>query len=209
MVRSQFGSSHFFAQGSRCSRAVCRLLFASVAFLLAGQLMVRRGWTHVEVPSGWVQVLRGPRPPSVQWPPAKGVSNSKPQQERRSSAVPPVGKGSSKGATSEGEGRRTSSPPHSRDESDGRSREDLPDPGFHRSSRGQRSRRSEGSQEGVGEGTDASPNPSTRDTDRSGHSVHRASGRENAVGCRGVTSGRVREGRASRQRQRPRHMWNV
>ena len=59
--------------------------------------MVRRGWTHVEVPSGWVQVLRGPRPPSVQWPSAKGVSNSK-FQERRSSAAPPVGKGSGNGA---------------------------------------------------------------------------------------------------------------
>ena len=57
--------------------------------------MVRRGWTHVEVPSGWVRVLRGPRPPSVQWPQARSVS--KVQQERRSSAVPPVGKGSGKG----------------------------------------------------------------------------------------------------------------
>ena len=64
-------------------------------FLQAGFPMVRRGWTHVEVPSGWVQVLRGPRPPSVQWP-AKGATNLKFQQERRSSAAPTGGKGSGK-----------------------------------------------------------------------------------------------------------------
>ena len=85
-------------------------------------------------------------------------------------------------------GRHTSSPPHPRDEPEGRSREDRPDPGFHRSPRGRRSRRSGGSQEGVGEGTDASSNDSNVDTDRSGHAVHRAcektiggSGREDAA----------------------------
>ena len=30
--------------------------------------MPRRGWSQLEVPSGWIQVLRGPRPKSVQWP---------------------------------------------------------------------------------------------------------------------------------------------
>ena len=29
--------------------------------------MPRRGWNQVEVPSGWIQVLRGPRPKSVLW----------------------------------------------------------------------------------------------------------------------------------------------
>ena len=38
--------------------------------------MPRRGWSHLEVPSGWVQVLRGPRPKSVQWPLAKGRNSS-------------------------------------------------------------------------------------------------------------------------------------
>ena len=33
--------------------------------------MPRRGWSHLEVPSGWIQVLRGPRPKSVQSPLAK------------------------------------------------------------------------------------------------------------------------------------------
>ena len=30
--------------------------------------MVRKGWTKVDVPDGWVQIIRGPRPRSVQWP---------------------------------------------------------------------------------------------------------------------------------------------
>ena len=30
--------------------------------------MVRRGWTQIEVPKGWTQVIRGRRPPSVKWP---------------------------------------------------------------------------------------------------------------------------------------------
>ena len=34
--------------------------------------MVRKGWSVMDVPSdGWVKVLRGRRPPSVQWPPAQ------------------------------------------------------------------------------------------------------------------------------------------
>ena len=30
--------------------------------------MPRRGWTAIATPSGWYDVIRGPRPPSVQWP---------------------------------------------------------------------------------------------------------------------------------------------
>ena len=30
--------------------------------------MPRRGWTAIETPCGWFEVIRGPRPPSVQWP---------------------------------------------------------------------------------------------------------------------------------------------
>ena len=30
--------------------------------------MPRRGWTAMDIPSGWVQVLRGPRPKSEKWP---------------------------------------------------------------------------------------------------------------------------------------------
>ena len=30
--------------------------------------MVRKGWSSLDVPSGWVQIIRGPRPPSQRWP---------------------------------------------------------------------------------------------------------------------------------------------
>ena len=33
--------------------------------------MVRKGWT-IEVPEGWTQIIRGPRPPSAKWQPQKG-----------------------------------------------------------------------------------------------------------------------------------------
>ena len=49
--------------------------------------MVRRGWSVMEVPDGWVQVLRGPRPPAVRWPKAEKVSkeSSAVQQRERQS----------------------------------------------------------------------------------------------------------------------------
>ena len=47
--------------------------------------MPRRGWSAIATPSGWFEVIRGPRPPSVQWPLAskgqgkgKGKGNKKP-----------------------------------------------------------------------------------------------------------------------------------
>ena len=30
--------------------------------------MPRKGWSSMQVPDGWLQVIRGPRPKSVQWP---------------------------------------------------------------------------------------------------------------------------------------------
>ena len=36
--------------------------------------MVRRGWSTVELPSGWLQVIRGPKPPdTVRRPPTSGA----------------------------------------------------------------------------------------------------------------------------------------
>ena len=40
----------------------------ALVFLLLVLLMVRKGWTKIEVPEGWQQIIRGPRPSSVQWP---------------------------------------------------------------------------------------------------------------------------------------------
>ena len=44
--------------------------------------MVRKGWTHVEVPNGWVQHIRGPRPKAVQWPGASKSTDGKSQQQQ-------------------------------------------------------------------------------------------------------------------------------
>ena len=48
---------------------------ASVALFMA-----RKGWQSMDVPSGWIQVLRGPRPKSVQWPVAKDRHQTGPQE---------------------------------------------------------------------------------------------------------------------------------
>ena len=40
--------------------------------------MPRRGWSSIATPNGWYEVIRGPRPPSVQWPLApKGQGKGK------------------------------------------------------------------------------------------------------------------------------------
>ena len=54
--------------------------------------MGRRAWQHVDDPSGWIQVIRGPRPNSVVWVKARpqGVRTdppprtAQPQQFRQS-----------------------------------------------------------------------------------------------------------------------------
>ena len=51
-----------------------------------GSSMLRRGWKSMEVPTGWVHVLRGPRPLSQQWPMAQTVNHgSQPSAPRSSS----------------------------------------------------------------------------------------------------------------------------
>ena len=47
--------------------------------------MVRRGWSQLDVPTGWVQIVRGPRPKSVAWPRA----NIQPTKPQVASAKPP------------------------------------------------------------------------------------------------------------------------
>ena len=37
-----------------------------------------KGWSQVEMPNGWVQLIRGPRPKSVQWP--RATKEGKPKQ---------------------------------------------------------------------------------------------------------------------------------
>ena len=50
--------------------------------------MPRRGWSAVDVPAGWVQVLRGRRPPAEKWPTVqRGVGRWR--QEKSSKSSPP------------------------------------------------------------------------------------------------------------------------
>ena len=54
-----------------------------VIFQVRRCFMPHRGWSAMELPCGWVQVLRGPRPNSVRWPMASGRSSSDIQQQQR------------------------------------------------------------------------------------------------------------------------------
>ena len=56
-------------------RAGCDAVSRSFAGILLH--LCKPGWSQVEVPNGWVQLIRGPRPKSVQWPRAK---EGKPKQ---------------------------------------------------------------------------------------------------------------------------------
>ena len=68
-----FGSSHF-CSSLRCSRveAGCGVLFLSISG--RRRTMPRRGW--LPAPDGWVQIIRGPRPPSAKWPVATATRQS-------------------------------------------------------------------------------------------------------------------------------------
>ena len=50
--------------------------------------MPRKGWTQVEVPSGWTQLIRGPRPKSVQWPKVVRMSSAVPAGAPQPQRVP-------------------------------------------------------------------------------------------------------------------------
>ena len=70
-VTGHFGSSHFSQGGVASARSpVC---FGVVRFFLHPRQtsMGCRGWQAMEVPQGWFNVIRGPRPPSVRWPQAQ------------------------------------------------------------------------------------------------------------------------------------------
>ena len=45
--------------------------------------MPRRGWQAIEVPSGWYEVIRGPRPPSQKWPRASPHQSAQSRGQRR------------------------------------------------------------------------------------------------------------------------------
>ena len=64
---SHFGSSRFFSKYSLLPREVS---FSLCRFCIPDQprVMPRKGWRTMELPAGWLQVLRGPRLPPERWP---------------------------------------------------------------------------------------------------------------------------------------------
>ena len=64
-------SSHF---GSSLS-LLTRDRRVTLLFVRRRSVTIRKGWTKVEVPDGWLQVIRGKRPPSVQWRHVQDLSN--------------------------------------------------------------------------------------------------------------------------------------
>ena len=152
--------------------------------------MVRKGWRTVEVPNGWLQIIRGPKPPSAKWPQSK--PSDKPHRRR----VP------SFQANSHTTSAWSTVPKTDTGvESFRRSGQDCPHTGLYRSS-GRRGSRGGGVvEEGFDEGGVASKNSTSRDPDCSCRSVHREGqetsgrgGREDPQGCRGVAPGRGGEG---------------
>ena len=43
----------------------------SCVFVAGRRSMPRKGWTQIEVPHGWTQLIRGVRPESEKWPRAE------------------------------------------------------------------------------------------------------------------------------------------
>ena len=69
-------------QDASCFRGGARFTEVCFFFLPFGHASPR--WTSVDVPEGWLKVIRGQRPPSNQWP------RSGKRTERKSSAAPEV-----------------------------------------------------------------------------------------------------------------------
>ena len=83
---TDFGSSHFLSNGTLLSRVAVGGSF-SFASWQAAVFMPRKGWSVMPTPAGWFEVIRGPRPPSVQWPPGKGKGKTE------DSSVQPAARG--------------------------------------------------------------------------------------------------------------------
>ena len=69
--------------------------------------MVRRGWSAVATPAGWYEIIRGPRPPSVQWPKGKGKGNQDVQWQPEASGPRPGGARFSGGRWNRGDSQRS------------------------------------------------------------------------------------------------------
>ena len=62
----------------------CRVVSVSCLTQIPSVISVfigRRGWKSFRAPAGWVQFIRGPRPPSMRWPRARQVRQSAEQSQ--------------------------------------------------------------------------------------------------------------------------------
>ena len=68
-------------------KVCCKICFFCLS---SSACMVRRGWTRIEVPEGWTQIIRGRRPQAVKWPPAvrRRQDSSKPNPSAASPKGP-------------------------------------------------------------------------------------------------------------------------
>ena len=61
-----------------------------VAPFKPSQFLPRRGWSVIATPSGWFEVIRGPRPPAVQWPiVSKGQGKGKGTKKQATAVAEP------------------------------------------------------------------------------------------------------------------------
>ena len=81
---SHFGSSHL-SQTLCCLRT--RRAWCSLFPSVRRCFMPRRGWSTLEVPDGWLQLIIGPRPKSERWPLRSPQTRQKPAPAVRQSGV--------------------------------------------------------------------------------------------------------------------------
>ena len=51
-----------------CGEFLVQLHRFPVFCVSVSRAMVRKGWSTLEVPDGWLKIVRGVRPPSEKWP---------------------------------------------------------------------------------------------------------------------------------------------
>ena len=88
LQRPLFGETHALPVPSLCSLNLQFSLVTSCFFVpVRRRSMRRKGWSTVQVPDGWLQIIRGPRLQSKKWPVRGRQSSKPPAKGRRGSQV--------------------------------------------------------------------------------------------------------------------------
>ena len=198
---SHFGSSHFCSNLSLLARQEVVDLVVCLR-----SVMVRRGWTQVEVPDIWLQVIRRKRPPSMQWPRARSQQHIR----QPGKIVPDAKKPPMMNKPPQPPSSRQSVPPEQLRAAAGC--KDPEDPGIPRCSPARGHRREAGFVVRIGEGETTSASSSIGETDSCHGGVH-CQGEEAPLAsrchhCRGqgsIAESRTRQrSRCARRRRRRR-----